>query len=258
MTRLPTLLLILPGVGASVLFAVAGVYAARRFVPSELLKDHNDVAGNIYAMLGVVYAVLLAFIVLVVWQQYQNVDRAVDNEANAVIALYRVAQGLPDPTRTQLEADIRAYTQAVIDDEWSHLGNYEQGLLPETALARLWATGMAFEPHTTRESDLYTQVLEKTQDLSTLRRERFQADRTHIPDILWVLLLGGGMIIVVFTFFFGTTNGHIHALMASALAAVIAFTLLLIFALDHPFAGSVRIGPDAFRTALALMQALGR
>ena len=258
LTTMPTFILMILGVGISVLVAIAGVYAARRFVPSELLKDHNDVAGNIYNMLGVVYAVLLAFVVFVVWQQYQNVGQAVDNEANAVITLYRVAQALPDPTRTQLMADLRAYTQGVVNDEWQHLGRYEEGPLPETALSRLWATGTAFQPRTMQESDLYTQVLSRIQDVTRLRRERFQADHTRIPVVLWVLLLGGGFIIVVFTFFFGTRNGHIHALMTAALAAVIAFTLVLIFVLDHPFAGSVRIGPEPFRTALLLFQSAGK
>ncbi len=258
LTTLPTFVLMLLGVGVSVLIAVAGVYAARRFVPSELLKDHNDVAGNIYNMLGVVYAVLLAFVVFVVWQQYQSVSQAVDNEANAVVTLDRVAQALPDPTRTQLTADLRAYTQGVINDEWPHLGRYEQGPLPESSLMRVWATGTAFQPRTTQESDLYTQVLERMQDINRLRRERFQADRTRIPAILWVLLIGGGLTIVTFTFFFGTTSGHVHALMTAALAAVIAFTLVLIFVLDHPFAGSVRIGPEPFHVTLTLLQTAGK
>ncbi len=259
LTTMPTFILMLLGVGVSVLIAITGVYAARHFVPSELLKDHNDVAGNIYNMLGVVYAVLLAFVVFVVWQQYQNVGQAVDNEANAIVSLYRVALALPDSTtRTQLMTDLRAYTQGVINDEWQHLGRYEQGPLPETALARLWSTGTAFQPRTTQESDLYTEILSDLQNVTRLRRERFQADRTHIPDILWILLLGGGLIIVVFTFFFGTNNGHIHAFMAAALAAVIAFTLVLIFVLDHPFAGSVRIGPEPFHTALLLLQSAGK
>ena len=36
----------------------------QRLVPSQTRKQHNDVAGFIYAVLGVVYAVLLALVVI--------------------------------------------------------------------------------------------------------------------------------------------------------------------------------------------------
>ena len=51
-----------------VLVAVAGLLFVQRLVPSRLRQEHNDVAGFIYAVLGVAYAVLLAFVVIVVWE----------------------------------------------------------------------------------------------------------------------------------------------------------------------------------------------
>jgi hypothetical protein len=39
-------------------------------VPTEVRQKHNDVAGFIYAVLGVVYAVLLALVVIAVWEEF--------------------------------------------------------------------------------------------------------------------------------------------------------------------------------------------
>ena len=39
----------------------------RRVVGVEVLERHNEVAGFIYAVLGVVYAVLLGFAAITVW-----------------------------------------------------------------------------------------------------------------------------------------------------------------------------------------------
>src|SRR6478752_5628283 len=47
-------------VGATVLLSIAGTLLVRRLASVEVLQRHNDVAGFIYAVIGVVYAVLLA------------------------------------------------------------------------------------------------------------------------------------------------------------------------------------------------------
>ncbi len=53
--------------GASVV-AVVGLALVQRLVPATIRKEHNDVAGFIYAVLGVIYAVLLALVVIAVWE----------------------------------------------------------------------------------------------------------------------------------------------------------------------------------------------
>jgi hypothetical protein len=56
---------LVPGLFAISLFmltSVAGLVMVQRFVPLELRKQHNDVAGFIYAVLGIAYAVLLGLL----------------------------------------------------------------------------------------------------------------------------------------------------------------------------------------------------
>ena len=66
------------------LVAVAGLELVQRLVPAEKRQEHNDVAGFLYAVVGVVYAVLLALLVIAVWEQYQKARKTVESEANAV------------------------------------------------------------------------------------------------------------------------------------------------------------------------------
>ena len=54
-----------------VLVAVAGLVLVQHLVPPERREGQNNVAGFIYAVLGVAYAVLLAFVVIAVWQDYK-------------------------------------------------------------------------------------------------------------------------------------------------------------------------------------------
>jgi hypothetical protein len=71
-----------------------------------------------------------------------------------------------------------------------------------------------------------------------------------LPAILWAVLLVGGVITVGFTYLFGLRSTVVHVLMVAALALIIGLVLFTVAALDYPFRGDVRIGPEAFEQAL--------
>src|ERR671919_1941212 len=107
------------------LAAVAGLELVQRLVPSEKRQEHNDVAGFLYAVIGVVYAVLLALLVIAVWEQYQKANETVESEANGVAEVAWLAHRLPEPERHVLQEDARTYAQEVVEEEWPRM---EQGL----------------------------------------------------------------------------------------------------------------------------------
>jgi hypothetical protein len=49
---------------------------------------NNEVAGFKFAVVGVFYAVLLAFVVVAVWEDYRDTETAVRNEAKALADLH--------------------------------------------------------------------------------------------------------------------------------------------------------------------------
>lgn len=64
------------------------------------------------------------------------------------------------------------------------------------------------------------------------------------------MLLIGGVIVVGFTYLFGLQSTVVHTLMVAALALTIALVLFTVGALDYPFRGDVRVGPDAIESVL--------
>src|SRR3712207_2597899 len=107
------------------LAAVAGLELVQRLVPAEKRQEHNDVAGFLYAVVGVVYAVLLALLVIAVWEQFARANETVESEANGVAEVAWLAHRLPDPERHELQEHARSYAEAVVDEEWPRM---EQGL----------------------------------------------------------------------------------------------------------------------------------
>src|SRR5215213_3192783 len=94
------------------------VFLVRRLVPHQTMARHNDVAGFVYATMGVTYAVVLAFVVIAVWENYAETREVADREASAAGALYRLASGFPDPYRTAAQAAVLAYAEVVVEASW--------------------------------------------------------------------------------------------------------------------------------------------
>src|SRR5688500_15229285 len=87
---------------AAVLLALLGLAVVRRTVPHERLARHTDVAGYVYAVIGVIYAVILAQVVIAAWDDYQDARAVADDEANAVLNLARLAQVWPNEDRERV------------------------------------------------------------------------------------------------------------------------------------------------------------
>ena len=102
--------------GASVA-AVVGLALVQRLVPATIRQAHNDVAGFIYAALGVIYAVLLALVVIAVWEEFGRARVTVESEANALAEVFWLAHQLPEPERHQLQELARSYAEEVVDEE---------------------------------------------------------------------------------------------------------------------------------------------
>src|SRR5436190_22105139 len=79
------------------LVAVLGLLLVQRLVPTERRKQHNDVAGFIYAVLGVAYAVLLGLMLVAVWGEWNEAESTTADEANEVAEVFFLAHRLPQP-----------------------------------------------------------------------------------------------------------------------------------------------------------------
>ncbi|HYO63849.1 MAG TPA: DUF4239 domain-containing protein [Pyrinomonadaceae bacterium] len=242
-------------IGAWVLLALAGLWLVRRRVPLTTLEAHHEVAGFIIGVLGAIYAVLLAFVVVVVWTDFEDARQNVSREGNHLLNLSRMVEGFPAESRAAAHGALRAYALLVLEEEWEAMARGEAGARSQAAMDSVWQTYRAVEPQTPRESALYAESLDHLTELSDARRLRLHASREGLPLILKIILWGGGVMTVAFTYFFGVRNLRSQTLMTAALSAVIAFILFLIVALDNPFAGSVRVSPAPIREALEKIDA---
>src|SRR5437868_12955855 len=102
LVEVPTALLAVLAFVVAVGLSIGGLMLVRQSVELSTLERHNDVAGFIIAVVGVLYAVLLAFVVVVTWQAFDRAGQVAGEEAQLVEGLYRDSAVFGPPS-----ADIR-------------------------------------------------------------------------------------------------------------------------------------------------------
>jgi len=240
-----------PVVGSMAL-SVGGLVLARqaleRAYSFEELEKCNDVVGNYLQTLGSIYAVLLAFVMFVVWTQFNEARGFVEEEANEILDLFRTVRGLAEPTRSRIHEAVRAYVQIVIDTEWMALACGGPGGPGPGAvlLDQLWASVHAAEGTVEPERSVYREVLKRLDDISDVRSRRLNASRTRIPQALRVLLYAGAVTMVLSMYLFAMKSLAIHAAITAALAGAISHVMFVVEDLDSCFHGHWQVSREPF------------
>jgi hypothetical protein len=230
--------------------AVGGLILVQRLVPTEVRRQQNDVAGFIYAVLGVTYAVLLGLMVVAVWEEWNAASVTADDEASSLAEIFWLADRMPETEGRHIQELARSYAMVVVNEEWLLMEREKSSPRAWDLLDDIRTSLQNFDPSTPEEQVVYEQSLERMRDLANARRDRLLEAELGLPGILWVVLITGGVVVVGFTYLFGLDSTLIHLFMVASLALVIALVLFTVAALNFPFKGDITIHPDAMEHVL--------
>jgi uncharacterized membrane protein YraQ (UPF0718 family) len=236
------------------LLAAGGLILVRRSVPIAVRREHNDVAGFIYAVLGVVYAVLLGLMLVAVWEQWNAAAGRADQEASELAEVFWLAHRMPESEGHHIQELVRSYARVVVEEEWPLMRQGKSSQKAWDLLDEIRSEVQDFQPSTPAQLVLYEQGLERVHELADARRERLLDADQGLPDILWVVLIVGGIVVISFTYLFGLDSTLVHVLMVAALALIIGLVLFTVAELDFPFRGDIRIGPEAMEQVLGMFE----
>jgi hypothetical protein len=237
-------------IGLAVLLSWGGLVVFHALVPLDVRRAHNDIVGFTIAIVGVVYAVLLAFIAVATWETYAKADDIVENEANRLGNLFWDTAGLPDNAAAEFRERLKDYVQTVINDEWAaeqsgriNRGSFEKGW---NILSELNVLVAGYRPEAAGESVIQEQLLQTLNELLSARRTRLLAAKAQVPAVVrWIIFLGG-TVTVGYTYLFGMPSFTMHLVITATTAASLALVIVLIVALDRPFRGEVSVSSEAF------------
>jgi hypothetical protein len=213
--------------------------------------DHNEVAGFIIAVVGVIYAVLLAFVVIVSWENFSGAEGVVGQEAGALRNIYRDSTVYPPEVRERIHADVRDYAGTAVEREWPAMSRGEEGDPAVAAVLDTFSRDVAALPTTTPSQQQYVSVeADRFNDLVTARSQRLDFVEQGVPGVLWTALIVGAVVTVGFAMIFGMSSTLLHSIMIASLTALIGVLLFVSVAIDHPFSGDVAVDPAPLERVL--------
>jgi hypothetical protein len=217
-----------------------------RFWPLDERHIENDLIGWQLNVLGTTYAVVLGFMLYTAWTDYGAAELNVNLEANALRSVFRLAEGLPQPQRGQLETLSRDYADTVIRDDWPAMA---RGLIPEATHEvneRMWKALMSVQANSASESVTQDHAITELSALTTHRRTRLLQCVSRLPGIFWGVLLVGGTLTLVSAVIFGSSRARVHAYMVLSITLLVTLVMLAIADVDRPFRGWVHVSDYAF------------
>jgi hypothetical protein len=231
----------------TVALALAGLWAFRAVADIEHFKTEEPVVSFLYNAVGLIYAVILAFVVFAVWQHYTQAEDKVTTEAAALVVAYRDTALLPEPERTVAQRAFRSYARSVMDKEWATHGTVLEHRTPDI-LNPIW--------NAYRQGNASDSVRGRLHDVEQARHLRHLAGESSLPAVFWPLLVGGGILVVGFSYFFLMRSLRAQYLMIALLTVLVVGVLLVIYTLNSPFTGKQPVSKDPFRHAIQMFHSM--
>ena len=233
---------------------LAGLYLVRRKYSAEVLKENHEVAAIIFNAFGLFYGVLIAFVVFVTWNGYDEATKNLQMEASEALDIFHNAEAFPDASRKIIQQGVRDYVAAVYNDEVPKMSEGDISLYTGGARVTLRVLFAQVDATSIPNRELYGESLRCLNNLAQFRRMRIFAGNDTVPPVIWLVLLVGGVFAVSYTFFFGMKNIRAQYLITTTLTVTVTSILFLIYVLDHPFTGTSRVSLEPLREAMAAMQ----
>jgi hypothetical protein len=227
------------------------VYVRRRF-PHLQQGKHNDIAGFLLAIVGVVYAFIIGFTTLALWDEDSKASDATRAEVAGVVQLAHAAEAFGSPAKDRIRQAVLSYGRAMVA-EWPSASVGRSAPEGRRALTRLYAVYGGLEAHGATEQAFLENSLETVRELTTLRAERVTEARTDtgpLPSV-WLLILLASVLTLGFSVLFGLEDARLHYKMVGAVSLLVAANLFLVMDVSYPYLGELATPPELLQDVIS-------
>jgi hypothetical protein len=235
----------------SIAFAVCGVLLGRRIIGRHVAEGHNDVLVPLFLTAGVIYAVLLGFMVVGEWESYDSAKANTSEEGALLVPLYRQTKVMADDKGDEMRKGIREYAEDVVKG-WDGFVAGTRNRKAGHDVQELFRIFSTLTPATKPRELIAAQFLTTLNDMLLDRNKRYMQSGESLSWIMWAAAIGGGAITVGMSFMLYMDRRWPHVMATSVMAALIGSLLFTMAVLSRPFVGPLAIDPQPFETSIAV------
>ncbi|HEU5128923.1 MAG TPA: hypothetical protein VFU12_13115 [Glycomyces sp.] len=233
--------------------AVVAVLVAllQRFSPPTRRERNNEIGTTLFELLTVLYAVVLAFVLITAWENRNEAGHVTYQEAGALVEVYWAAEALPEADRDEVREAVREYTALVIGGEWDAMREREPVgdealLLVDRMRAPFASVEGADEVLQSQLDDARDQI----RDVTDHRTERVLQAQRGLSGPMWTVLLPGALLVLLVSLTLGTPTRRFQYLFVGLISGMVALMLFATYQLEYPFSRGEAVDAAAYETAL--------
>ena len=238
-------------VGGFVLYAVIGTSTVRRLIRHQIAEGHNDVLVPLFLTAGVIYAVLLGFMVVGEWEAYDAAHSNAAEEAALLVPLYRQTTVMAPEKGAEMRQALREYAEDVVKG-WEGFASGHRNKQAGKDVNEIFRIFGTLTPATKARELIAGQFLDTFSKLVLDRNKRNMQAKESLSWIMWFAAIGGGIVTVGMSFLLYMDRYWPHVLSVSIMAALIGALLFTLAVLSRPFLGPLAIEPEPFEQSLSV------
>jgi Protein of unknown function (DUF4239) len=229
----------------STLAAAGASFVVARTISLEMRRRHHEVGSPVFQQIGIMFAVLLAFVFSEIWSQYNTAAEAINGECAALHGAAMLADSLAEGRGAPAERAIIDYGAAVVNTEWPAMARRMRSPAAVADFRAIIDQTARLDVNGPTEAAVKSQMLSLLAQAHAFRETRtFQINRA-LPAPLWFVLITISAVLVWFVLMAGL-EGPGHMLFAAAFTFCTVMVLVLVRMLDFPFEGALTLSPADF------------
>jgi hypothetical protein len=225
----------------------------RRYIKLKILRAHNEVTGFLFLAIASFYALLLSFVVFVVWGQLNETHSNLSKESSSATGLYRDIKFYPDSIESKQLMDVYLdFVYNVIDEELPNMRQIRSSEKTAESFNSVFHKMERLNPKNQFQIQLVAEMFRHLNELATYRELRTAAIEAEIPPPIWLPLIFGAIVTILCAMFLDIEHIRMHVFLNTLLGAFIGMFFFIIILLDHPYTGSLGISPKSYKQIFTL------
>lgn len=238
---------------AATYLLAAGIYwVVTRLAVNDRARAFKAVSPGMLPPLGILFALLVGFIAVEVWNNFDKAKVAVASEASALRAVVLLAGTFPEEQKTRIYALIDRHIEEAVNKEWPAMARQQATLstLRANALIEALQDVLTLKPANDSQRTTQPEMVNALQMALDARRQRIVVSQSSVGRVKWAGILLQGLCTLVAIAMVHSDNRLTCAIALTLFATGIALSLLLIAAYSRPFTGEISVRPDLLKQVI--------
>jgi hypothetical protein len=250
--NLPVLWMSVIFFAATYLLAASIYWVVTRLAVNDRARAFKALSPGMLPPLGILFALLIGFIAVDVWNNFDKAKGAVVSEASALRAVIILAGIFPEEQKARIDALIDRHIDDAINKEWPAMAQQRASLstLRANALIEALQVVLTLKPADDSQRTTQPEMIKALQTALDARRQRIVVSQSTVGRVKWAGILLQGICTLIAIAMVHSDSRLTCAIALTLFATGIAVSLLLIAAYSRPFTGEIAVRPDLLKQVI--------